>query len=554
MSSQLDTNVDNYTIDELLEIIDMDNSEYDYDSIVENTNYYIKKYDTEGDSKLSLFFQDIQYKLLSTFEATYEDGANEDGANEDEGSVKKQTTEWYTNEVLKQSDPIQTNKITDRKQKIDVYKNDHVPMNQKQLGVNNTFSIPVAQDTLNPNLKNVTSRFINLDSQFRQSSSGIGNTSSDYTLDLSEQLTNVLSLRLYSIQIPFAWYTIDTVYGNTCFWLVVNENIIVKIYIEPGNYNPNEFVSQLNMGGYNGNVNFKDDNFVFHSTVSANYPVSYNSNTGKISMSFNGASYKDPTTGDLIAINSNTTKIVFFDIYAILTCNSASCNQSNTIDQTLGWLMGYRVPYVFPDSSGNVNAVAILDLYGPKYLILALDDYNQNHINNGLVSITEISSTLKLPSYYNPSIPVICNSPTINLDSNMETSLNNGDLLMDKLNLTYKKIPQVLPTNPRLLTQTQIYTINEILKNNEKNTNFRTKAPTTTDTFALLPMKRGNNSSTGDMYIEFGGTMQDNKRIYFGPVNIERMRLKLLDDKGNVLNLNGADWSCTLISENLYQY
>ena len=559
MSSQLDTNVDNYTIDELLEIIDMDNSEYDYDSIVENTNYYIKKYDTEGDSKLSLFFQDIQYKLLSTFEATYEDGANEDGANEDganedEGSVKKQTTEWYTNEVLKQSDPIQTNKITDRKQKIDVYKNDHVPMNQKQLGVNNTFSIPVAQDTLNPNLKNVTSRFINLDSQFRQSSSGIGNTSSDYTLDLSEQLTNVLSLRLYSIQIPFAWYTIDTVYGNTCFWLVVNENIIVKIYIEPGNYNPNEFVSQLNMGGYNGNVNFKDDNFVFPSTVSANYPVSYNSNTGKISMSFNGASYKDPTTGDLIAINSNTTKIVFFDIYAILTCNSASCNQSNTIDQTLGWLMGYRVPYVFPDSSGNVNAVAILDLYGPKYLILALDDYNQNHINNGLVSITEISSTLKLPSYYNPSIPVICNSPTINLDSNMETSLNNGDLLMDKLNLTYKKIPQVLPTNPRLLTQTQIYTINEILKNNEKNTNFRTKAPTTTDTFALLPMKRGNNSSTGDMYIEFGGTMQDNKRIYFGPVNIERMRLKLLDDKGNVLNLNGADWSCTLISENLYQY
>jgi len=549
MSSRIDTNVDNYTIDELLEIIDIDDSEYDYDLIVENTNYYIKKYDTDGDSKLSLFFQDIQNKLLLNFELTYKD---ED--IDDEGSVKKQTIEWYNNEVLKQSDTTQTNKITDRKQKIDVYKNGHVPMNQKQLGVNNTFSIPVAQDTLNPNLKNVTSRFINLDSQFRQSSSGVENTSSDYTLDLSEQLTNVLSLRLYSIQIPFAWYTIDTVYGNTCFWLVINENITVKIYIEPGNYNPVEFVSQLNMG-YNGTGNFKDNNFVFTlSPVSANYPVSYNSNTGKILMSFNGASYKDPTTGDHIPINSNTTKVVFFDIYDILTCNSALCNQSNTIDQTMGWLMGYRVPYVFPDSSGNVNAVAILDLYGPKYLILALDDYNQNHINNGLVSITEISSTLKLPSYYNSSIPVICNSPTINLDSNMETSSNNGDLLMDKLNLTYKKIPQILPTNPRLLTQTQIYTINEILKNNEKNTNFRTKAPTTTDTFALLPMKRGNNSSTGDMYIEFGGTMQDNKRIYFGPVNIERMRIKLLDDKGNVLNLNGADWSCTLISENLYQY
>jgi hypothetical protein len=103
------------------------------------------------------------------------------------------------------------------------------------------------------------------------------------------------------------------------------------------------------------------------------------------------------------------------------------------------------------------------------------------------------------------------------------------------------------------LTQAQIYSINEIKKNNERNTNYRSRAPTTTDTFALIPIKRGS-SSMGDVYVEFGGSMQDNKRIYFGPVNIDRMRVKLLDDKGNVLNMNGADWSCTLIAEILYQY
>jgi hypothetical protein len=58
----------------------------------------------------------------------------------------------------------------------------------------------------------------------------------------------------------------------------------------------------------------------------------------------------------------------------------------------------------------------------------------------------------------------------------------------------------------------------------------------------------------GEMYIEFGGTLQDNKRIYFGPVNIDRMHVKLLDDKGYPVNLNGGDWAVTLISENLYQY
>ena len=54
--------------------------------------------------------------------------------------------------------------------------------------------------------------------------------------------------------------------------------------------------------------------------------------------------------------------------------------------------------------------------------------------------------------------------------------------------------------------------------------------------------------------MDFGGSLQDNKRTYFGPVNLERLHVKLLDDKGNLLNLNGLDWSLTLISENLYQY
>ena len=91
------------------------------------------------------------------------------------------------------------------------------------------------------------------------------------------------------------------------------------------------------------------------------------------------------------------------------------------------------------------------------------------------------------------------------------------------------------------------------MKNNEKSYNYRLSSPTTTDTFALIPVK-GGGLNTGNVYVEFGGSLQDNKRVYFGPVNIERMRITLYDDKGNVLNLNGGDWSVTLMSENLYQY
>jgi hypothetical protein len=65
--------------------------------------------------------------------------------------------------------------------------------------------------------------------------------------------------------------------------------------------------------------------------------------------------------------------------------------------------MGFRIPYVYVNADGNSGG-AILDLNGPKYLILVIDDYNQNHVNNSLVSISQFSNTLKMPFYYSDII------------------------------------------------------------------------------------------------------------------------------------------------------
>ena len=51
-----------------------------------------------------------------------------------------------------------------------------------------------------------------------------------------------------------------------------------------------------------------------------------------------------------------------------------------------------------------------------------------------------------------------------------------------------------------------------------------------------------------------GNNIQSNERVYFGPVDIERLRIKLYDDKGYLINLHGNNWSFTLIVESLYQY
>ena len=548
-------NVNNYSIEELMAILDL--RDLDETSIMSKTDEYIQRFESEDNSKLSVFFQNIQTKLLR-----YTNQLKKGDKPDDYSPDNKQTDEWYKYEALPQDDQVQKDKITDRFQKIDVYDNDHVPMNRDHLGVNNVFDTKVAQDVLNPNLENVTTRFINLDSQFRQASGGVDSLSTDYTLDLSDPLTNVLSLRLYSIQIPYTWYTIDTQYGNTCFW-VTNQGTYFQISIAPGNYTPAEFVTQLN-------GSFQTTSFT--GPFSDTSPVSYNTFNAKITINLEG--YTDPNGNIINGIGQNQAFdptvnpfFTFFDFTGERVCQLNCVSQNLAFNNTLGWIMGFRLPVTPILSSGNTS-VAVLDLYGSKYLILVLDDYNQNHINNGLITITELSNKLALPSYYNPSLPITCpaiNNPLLtrlnslsNISANAATTLginpqNIGNLLQDKIAISYTKSPQVLPTAPRILTQAQIYTINEIMKNRENNTSYRGKAPTSSDTFALLPIKH-TGMKTGEMYIDFSGGLQDNKRIYFGPVDIDRMHIKLLDDRGFAVDLHGSDWCITLISENLYQY
>jgi hypothetical protein len=310
--------------------------------------------------------------------------------------------------------------------------------------------------------------------------------------------------------------------------------------------------------------------------------------------------WTDPSNNTIVSItqytqtfNSETDAYyTFFDISGTKSCYesgsypcSASGNQGHTFNGTLGWLMGFRLPLqpVFSSPSygtspnytysGGNSPQGILNLYGTKYFIVVLDDYNQNHINNGLITITELSKTLPLPSYYNSSQPYICSPNIVNnpslLDLDAIGNLSNitpaqaaslgvnpdnlFNSLQDKLDFGTGSVQQVLPSAPRTLTQAQIYTVNEIIKNRNKTISFRAKAPTNSDTFAIIPIKYGS-LSTGQLYTEVSGQFQDNKRIYFGPVDIDRLRITLLDDRGNVVDLHGADWCVTLISDNLYQY
>ena len=592
----ISTDINDYTLSELMAIAGIEDEDLEPGNIVKNTNYWIKKYKNKNPA-LSIFFKEIQSQLLQYAQSlqsnnSESDDEESDENDDDEGKIivesfgnmnndaiypsgDKMVSDWYKNENLTQSDKNQTNKITDRKQKIKVFNSDQVPMNREQIATTDTFNLPVKQDSLNPNLKNTISRFINLDSQFRQYTSGIDSTSTDYTCDLSDTIKNALKLRLYSYQIPFSWYTIDTAYGNTCFWIHdPNGDKNIPISVPSGNYSQISFINQLNASFLQAGFSFpaRSDTTLYPSppyptpALEANTPAYYNRNSGIVTLFLADGSYNGPLGSFNI---SKDTQIIFYDFTGVLQCNVNCVSKSNHyFNNTLGWIMGYRLPHYNVDTSGN-TAPSILDLNGTKYLILVVDDYNQNHVNNSLVSISQFSNNLKMPSYYSPDLPYTCITPAqqgnnlneliaeVEADSLFNaqtTNSQNGLLIAGKYEQDYTSTQIMLPSAPRTLTNSQLYTINSINNNNNNLTNYLAKAPTSSDILGIIPVKTSVGVPTGSLLVEFSGSLQDNTRTYFGPVNIDRFAVKLLNDKGNVLNLNGNDWCATIIAECLYQY
>lgn len=519
----IDTDVNNYTPGELTAILGL-SYPATQESITEKSDSYIEKYKSKKNKSMATFFEEIKKTLL---EETNEIGQNE------------------------------TTSTT-------------------------TFQVPVKKDVLNPLLENVTTRVLNIDSQYRddtfenslqQSSSAYDNneySSTFFNANLCEPLYNVLSITLDNVILPKSWYAIDSIYNNNFFW-ITNNNVDFLIIIEPGNYTPPEFVIAMNTALTSANFSNATNTF-----------CSYNSNNSKFTFQFKES--KDPNGKEIIFIkedvnlgvdlNNEESLLIaletyayftFFDIGNVKMYNYISMYgdkglikllnlcvlPSSTIDGTLGWIMGFRLPYTFMHET-NTGSVPI-NLNGTTYFLLVLQDYQTNRISNDIVTIVnKLDSHIALPSYINASLLYRCVKIKSNISSSAQVNEKTiDDLLFNNSTLSNFNLQQYIPSAPRILTQTQLYTTNEIIKNNRKKSiNYKSSAPTTNDVLALIPV---NTQGIRSENVFIQDKIRSNKRIFFGPVNIDRFTIRLINDKGKLVNLNGSDWSFTLKVEVLYQ-
>uniref|UniRef100_A0A6C0HRU7 Uncharacterized protein n=1 Tax=viral metagenome TaxID=1070528 RepID=A0A6C0HRU7_9ZZZZ len=514
----MDTNVKNYSVEELTEILGLTYPARSRDIIVK-TNEYIKKYTKKENEEMINFFEEVQSILVE---------------NNDNREI------------------------------------------EKSKGSQNVYNVPVQKDVLNPLLKNVTTRIVNIDSQFRDytfedslfqtstASYSLNEYSSSYfNANLCEQLTNVLSIKMENIIIPKTWYTIDSVYNNNFFWITTHGEDYF-IVLRSGNYTPVEFVAELE-------YQLAQNNFFGIKCI-------INPTSSRLSFTFDNPYHLSGTEkqyfvfitgesfiGDLEeeALTEMLDTYAYFTFYDIGNLKYYKYTDSNgkefstnlcllfqpSIDATLGWLMGFRSPYLFMKSDGNTASVSI-NLSGTQYFSLVLEDYQTNRVNNDIITLTGLQdSRIDLPKYINASLLYKCIKLKNNVSIKTEKSIE--DFLFNQTKMSNKSIPQFIPSAPRILTQTQLYATNQIIRHNRGNPiNCRLPSPTTNDVLAIIPV---NTQGVDHQNLFIQDKLQTNTRLFFGPVNIDRFTVRLINDKGQLVNLNGGDWSFTLKIEVLYQ-
>jgi hypothetical protein len=220
--------------------------------------------------------------------------------------------------------------------------------------------------------------------------------------------------------------------------------------------------------------------------------------------------------------------------------------KNTTWDTTIGWLIGFHDSTSYNLSlRGTRGSIVTLsgdttvsvNLY--NYFLICLDDFNQNHLNDGLVTVASNNTDITLPSYANRT----------KLSCDPVTNLLVYDLTPDET--TYNQLTQnqirAITENANAKRQSSI-----ISNTGDVSAKSYGSGPFVQDVFAYIPMKIAGLEN-GSVYVDYGGTLQNQERTYFGPVNLSRMRVRLVSDRGDVVNLNGSNWSFSLICEQLYQ-
>jgi hypothetical protein len=294
------------------------------------------------------------------------------------------------------------------------------------------------QGIINPLSKRILRQNINIDTRFRENY--YATKSSNFHVDLPLRLTQVVSLQLSALELPSTFYVISQVFGNNYFVLEIDAEpsgpLIVTI--PDGNYDYLALQTYINNFLSTAPGNYQDIQFL----ADINTPLGLGPSGGSGKMVVGSKTGTQP-----FSVN-------------FLTDKYGNDDKQTPLPLKIGWLLGFRQGYY----QGALTYVSegIINLLGPRYIYLVIDDYN-NSVNDGFYGA-------------------------------FTSSILNKNILA------------------RISLQGSVF-------------NYLSK-----DNFNLITTPRQ----------------------YFGPVDIQKLQVQLLDEYGRVLDLNNMDYSFCITFQTIY--
>ena len=406
------------------------------------------------------------------------------------GPARENTTKVLTNEEIK---------IT------------RAPAERVALNQQTTFSSEANQGTINPILRQEYERILSVDSRYRPNilpypkNAYSVSSSTNFHTNISECLHNVVSIKLQSITVPRVWNNFSAAIGNTVLG-VEAENTIHWYYL------PDMFISMP-----------------ITAQVLPIEPVGI-ANSPHIDLRID-----DTGKSTLTTTSPSKCRLVLYTNDMPMPPDGAGCRMNSTPNCNLGTSLGF-IPTDLNVDTGTVYGGDIkqpadtpplvtsvpIELHPIRHFIVVLDDFNTNRINNSLIGIAGTETRIQ-PSSSIPFRPQPGNKPC-----------------------------RYFPTVPRTKTQSQLYAANVKLQSLSAP-NTQNQEPCPSSVLALCPVPQ-QRSELGEILTLTGTGVNSTAREYFGPVDLQKIHVKLLDNAGNYVNLQGRDWSMSLVVTQLYQY
>ena len=370
-----------------------------------------------------------------------------------------------------------------------------------------TYSKNLVDGKINPLKRTSYKKIVNINSRFRENYTTCPAT--NYFFNFPEVINKVVSMKLSNIILPNFVYTVNSNTGSDNFTVsitILDDSVLTQIIqIPSGSYTAQKIVTKINsvltsvaISGVSPIVLKHDE-----TTAKMSFDISWNlltlNDVKKITFDF---SYKEPTR------QSNNVNNLYNQI-------------SNNIykDQlTLGWLLGFRGNYINNATTSTTSTITT----------------STNVQQNTLNSIRNRHSTLlikKNGEQYLEKNNYCC--------ENTSTTINN--IFIYNCDSTESVLEAESIYDP-VVNRYFMLSVNDFQNNHNRSLISPTLSESMADTNLLAKIYSNSNE-----------TFYENpERLYFGPCNLSRLHIKLLDEFGRIVDFNNGDFSFSLEIEILY--